>query len=148
MINKTLLTPAIIKKVRVPGALTNKSASIVLAKRDISMHQYQLKRRSSEGSKVREAIRAAKELIQKSELLKREIAKNATNQITPKISDFQKVVAQVVIGCDESSVQDSSLRNDFNEYRDILQSHTENYSDDGFTSSAMESLNVSNTIQE
>ena len=41
-------------------------------------------------------------------------------------------------------MQDSSVRNDFNEYREILQSHTENYSDDDFVSSAIESLNVSN----
>lgn len=41
-------------------------------------------------------------------------------------------------------MQDSSLRNDFNEYREILQSHTENYSDDDFANiSAMESLDVS-----
>jgi len=52
-------------------------------------------------------------------------------------------------------VQDSSVRNDFNEYREILKSHNENYSEgnysnDDFTSSAsaMESLNVSNTILE
>lgn len=49
---------------------------------------------------------------------------------------------------DESSVQDSSARNDFNEYRDILNSHTETYSDDEFASSQIESLNVSHAIVE
>ena len=34
---------------------------------------------------IKDAIRAAKELIQKSELLKREIAKNANRGITPKM---------------------------------------------------------------
>jgi len=44
-------------------------------------------------------------------------------------------------------VQDSSQRNDFNEYRDLLQSQTDNYSDQDFTTSIIESLNVSNAKQ-
>ena len=56
--------------------------------------------------------------------------------------NLHKAVA--AINVDESSMQDSSLRNDFNEYREILNSHTENYSDDEFANiSAMESLDVS-----
>ena len=50
-------------------------------------------------------------------------------------------------GTDETSVQDSSQRNDFNEYRDLLQSQTDNYSDQDFTTSIIESLNVSNAKQ-
>lgn len=44
-------------------------------------------------------------------------------------------------------MQDSSQRNDFNEYRDLLQSQTDNYSDQDFTTSIIESLNVSNAKQ-
>ena len=48
---------------------------------------------------IREALRAAKELIQKSELLKREIAKNAAAlPITPK------VIAAVAHSLEETSV--------------------------------------------
>ena len=52
-----------------------------------------------------------------------------SNELTPKIIDFQKAVTKAVISVDESSVQDSSLRNDFSEYRDILRSGSGSYSD-------------------
>ena len=54
-----------------------------------------------------------------------------------------KAAVQASVKVDQSSVQDSSLRDDFNEYREILQSHTENYSDDDFASSVIESMNIS-----
>ena len=55
--------------------------------------------------------------------------------------DFGKAKSQDTIN--ENSDQDSSARNDFSEYRDILNSHTESYSDDEFVSSLIESLHVS-----
>ena len=104
-------------------------------------------------------MKAAKELLQRSEKLKKELAKShggaqsaasgsQKNLITPKVKNGVSghgVKPSAFKADHESSVQDSSNRNDFSEYRDILQSHTENYSDDDFASSVMESLNVSKT---
>ena len=79
---------------------------------------------------IKKAIRVARELLQRSEMLRKEIAKNANSNyvaaqaahaITPRLIKAMKSCS-LQKGADDGASAESSVNNFFNEYREILQS--------------------------
>ena len=103
---------------------------------------------------ISDAIKAARELIQRSENLRQEIMKSANKRASAaSITPFSARVAQRL---EEKSLDEQvysltpdksdSLLQEFNMYRDLLQSATDNYSDDVFTNLSSEANSKNNSL--
>ena len=97
---------------------------------------------------IQEAIKAAKSLLHQSEMLKNRIFKNqkTTKTATPTILVFPLPSALSADG-GSSSAHDSSQKNVFSEYRNVLKSQNSYSEDFGTNSSLSSSLSLSNATR-
>ena len=97
---------------------------------------------------IQEAIKAARSLLHQSEMLKNRIFKNqkTTKTATPTITIFPAALSADG-GGGSSSVHDSSQKNVFSEYRNVLKSQNSYSEDFGTNSSLSSSLSLSNATR-